>query len=196
MAPRTGPSILRAAHGTGAPAVLRAETPPLEELPPPNVDVARQGVAVVEGRGRPFERGNRAAEGRKPSLALLGLPIEASDPRWCRALRKARSYLIRRRGELAILSGGTLGAGPCSMLVSASKALAASEVLYELAGTTLDAALFAQAASLAEKARTAEITAVGLAEREASARRAAAEGHEDGSWMAGAKPKALGGRTP
>jgi hypothetical protein len=173
MAANRSPSILRAAHGAGASAGLRAETPVLSELPPPNDDLARQGAAVVASRRRPFERGNTAAKGRKPALALLGLPIEGSDPRWCRALRRARSYLIRRRGELTVLCGGTLGAGPCAMLASAARALAASHVVFELAGLTSDPALFLMAAQLGDKSRQQELTAVALAEREAAARRAA-----------------------
>ena len=63
------------------------------------------------------------------------------------------------------------------MLASSARALAASVVLEGLAaeapatGQTKDAAaLFLQAAALADKSRQQELTAVALAEREASAR--------------------------
>ncbi len=168
--PRRGPSILRTAHGNGADAILRAETPPIDELPPVNAAIASQGNAELARRGRPFERGNQAAKGRKPGLALMGLPIATADPRYRSALRKARTYMQRRAHELAAVHGGYLGAGPSAMLVNAAFALAASRVLSELASETLDAKLFRDAAALADSARQQELTAVALAEREAAAR--------------------------
>jgi hypothetical protein len=167
---RKGPSLLRAAHGKGADAILRAELPPLDEMRPVDAEVTAQGNAVLDARGRPFQRGNTAAKGRKPGLASMGLPIDSADPRYRKALRKAKNYMIRRTRELAAQGGGTLGAGPSAMLSNAALALAASRVLYELAAETLDPALFKQAASLADSARQQELTAVGLAEREAAAR--------------------------
>lgn len=164
------PEILRSAHGAGADALLRAECPPLDELPPLNAADTAVGLALRAGRGRPFERGNKAAVGRKPALALLGVPIEASDPRYRRALRKANAYRQRRVRELAIMHGGELGAGPSAMLANSALALAASRVLYELGSVTLDPATLKQAAALADSARQQELTAVALAEREAAAR--------------------------
>lgn len=66
--------------------------------------------------------------------------------------------------------GGRLGSGPCAMLASAALALAGSRCLYELGAETLDAGLFKAAAALADSARQCELTAVGLAEREAAGR--------------------------
>lgn len=165
-----GPDPIRAAHGTGADAILRVEQPPLDELQPLNAYDTERGLAEAARRGRPFERGNQAAKGRKPSLCVMGLPIETADPRYRRAARKARSWAKRRVRELAIQHGGDLGAGPCGALANAGLAIAASRVLYELAAETLDASLFQQAAALADKARAQELFAVGLAARESEAR--------------------------
>ena len=167
------PDFLRTAHGTGADALLRAETPPLDEVPPLNAAHTAIGLALAAARGKPFVPGNRAAENRKPALALLGVPVETSDPRYRKALRKAASYRSRRVRELAVMHGGTIGAGPCAMLASAALALAASRVLYELAGERLDPKLFVQAARLADSARAQELTAVALASREAEGRKLA-----------------------
>jgi hypothetical protein len=164
------PKIIVPAHGTGAPALLRAQTPVLDELPPLNADDARQGNDAVNAKGRPFQRGNRAGANRRPGLALLGTPVDNADPKYRRALRKAKALMVRRQGELAVQHGGKLGAGPSSMLCSAALALAASRVLYEVASVTLDPATFLQAARLADSARQQELTAVGLAERESEAR--------------------------
>lgn len=161
-----GPSITRKAHGNGAKALLRAETPALDELRPLNAADAERGNAVVNARGKPFERGNKAGANRKPGLALLGSPVDSADPRYRRALRKAKSYMRRRATELAVQHGGTLGAGPSAMLANSALALAASRVLYELASETLDPDLLSKAAALADKSRQQELTAVALAERE------------------------------
>ncbi len=75
----------------------------------------------------------------------------------------------RRVRELSALGGGHLGAGPSAMLASAARALAASTVVT-LASKSLDPKLFRDAAALADSARQQELTAVGLAEREALAR--------------------------
>lgn len=163
---------LRAAHGNGADALLRSERRPLDEIPPLNANDTAAGLALAANRGRPFTPGNRAAAGRKPALALLGVPVDAADPRYRRALRKAAAYRQRRTRELAIQHGGYLGAGPAAMLASSALALAASRVLHELAAETLDADLFVKAAQLADKARQQELTAVDLADREAKAREA------------------------
>jgi hypothetical protein len=158
--------FLRTAHGAGAAALLRTELPPLDEHQPLNASDTVDGLALRAKRGRPFQRGNSAAKNRKPSLCALGVPIETADPRYRKALRKARRYMQRRQRELAVMHGGELGAGPSAMLAHAARATAASVLLYELAGETLDAGLFKQAASLADSARQQELTAVALAERE------------------------------
>lgn len=182
---RRGPPLLRAAHGEGAGALLRAERPPLDEMLPPNAEDTGRGLAAATRRGRPFTPGNAAAANRKPMLCRLGVPLDTADPRYRSALRQAESYRKRRVRETAIAYGGTLGAGPCACFASAARALAASVVLNALAGEALgagrakDAAdLFATAARLADSARQQELTAVALAEREAAARRAQAPAHD------------------
>jgi hypothetical protein len=172
MTSKKSPSILRAAHGAAATlgALLVSETPPLDEVPPPNAEDTERGLALAKKRGRPFQADNTAGANRKPALALLGVEIDAADPRYRKALRKASSYRQRRIRELAMQHGGTLGAGPSAMLASSALALAASRMLYELAGESLDAELFVRAAKLADSARAQELTAVALAEREAASR--------------------------
>lgn len=183
------PSILRTAHGTAAPALLVAERPPLDESDPPNADDTAKGLALAERRGRPFQKGNRAAENRRPALALIGVPLDAAHPGYRSALRRANAYRQRRVRELAIAHGGYLGAGPSAMLASAARALAASITLNELAAAELAAGrakaaadLFAQAARLADSARQQELTAVALAERE----HAATKANETNPWLTGA----------
>jgi hypothetical protein len=172
-----GAGILRTAHGNGAAALLRAELPPLDEEPPPNADDTAHGLAETKRRGKPFTRGNKAAENRKPALCMLGVPLDAADPRYRSALRQANAYRQRRVRETAIACGGELGAGPSAMFASSGRALAASVVLYALAGELLAAGktkeaadLFATASRLGDSSRQQELTAIALAEREAKAR--------------------------
>lgn len=172
-------SILNPAHGTAAEggAILVAEDVPLDERPPLNAADTAEGLAETKRRGKPFTRGNKAAQNRKPGLCMLGVPLDTADPRYRSAMRKANSYRQRRVRETAVACGGYLGAGPAAMFASSARALAASTVLYTLAGEALAAgrtaeasSLFTAAAGLGEKARSQELTAVGLAEREAKAR--------------------------
>ncbi len=170
-------SILRTAHGNAAPALLVAEVPPVDELKPLNATDTGRGLAEVSRRGRPWTRGNKAGENRKPALCLLGVPLESADPRYRSAMRMANTYRRRRVRETAVAHGGTLGAGPSAMFASSARALAASTLLYALAGDALKAGrtkeaseLFGQAARLGDSSRQQELTAVALAEREAAAR--------------------------
>lgn len=174
---RCAPSLERTAHGKGASALVRIERPPVEEFGPLNAADTAHGLALAKRRGRPFVAGNAAAVGRKPSLCLLGVPLEGSDPRYRAAMRKANAYRQRRVREIAVSHGGVVGAGPCAMLAAAARAMAASIVLHELAGEALatgandDATkLFVAAAQLADKARGQELTAEALADRDAKAR--------------------------
>jgi len=181
---------LRRAHGKGAGALLRAETRPLDEIPALNAADTDRALALAERRGRPFTRGNRAASGRRPALALLGVPLDASDPRYRAAMRRADRYRRRRVRELTVQSGGFLGSGVAALLATSARALAASTVLYTLAGEALargehkvSADLMTSGARLGDAARQAELTAVGLAAREASAR-AATRGPDLGRYGA------------
>lgn len=159
----------RKAHGTGAPAGLRTETRPLDEIPPPNAEDTAAAAAMVAQRGRPFQRGNQAAKGRRPALAGLGIPLDAQDPRYRSALRKANVYRRRRCAEVARLYGW-LSAGAAGMLGSAALAMAASRYLYQVAAEDGNVSLLPVAAALADKARQAENTAIDLAEKEKASR--------------------------
>lgn len=167
-------NFLRTAHGNGASALIRTETPPLDEIPTGNAAQTQQALDVREANGRPFQRGNRAASGRKPKLARLGVDIpDTADPRYVACLRNAKRYVETRSRELAVETGGIsgkLGAGPSAMLASSGLALAASRFVYALAAEKSDPSMFTAAARLADTARQQELTAVALAWREAEAR--------------------------
>ena len=171
--------FLRTAHGAGADALLRCETPPLDEVPAANATDASQGLALAAARGRPFERGNAAGSLRKPRMAQAGLDVPGADPRWRAFEKQGKRYAQRRCRELAILSGGTLGAGPSSMIASAGLALAASRFAYAVGAASGDIATLKQAAQLADHARQSELTAVALAKLEATARAAALPPEDD-----------------
>lgn len=169
--------LIRAAHGDGASALVRVERTPLDEGAPPNADDTERGLAAAKRRGRPFTKGNHAASNRKPVLALMGVSLQSDDPRCTAALRKAERLRQRRVRELTVQHGGYLGAGPCSMLGSAYRALAASTVLYALASEALAGGrvkeasdLFSTSARLADSSRQQELTAIAIAEREHAAR--------------------------
>lgn len=197
-------SILRTAHGNNSKALLVAERPPIDELPPLNAGDTEEGEALAAGRrnggtpGSPFKPGNKMAAGRKPSLCLLGVPVTTSDPRYRSALRKANTYRQVRIRELATQHGGHLGAGPSAMLASSARALASSILLNELGAEALAAGtakairnasgLLALAARLADSSRQQELTAVALAEREGKVR-SEARSSETPDWLL-AKPTA------
>lgn len=161
---------LRAGHGAGKGAP-RVEVTPADEMPTPNANETAANLASRRGRGRPFEPGNRAAAGRRPKLALLGVTVDAADPRYALSLRRAGRYRRRRCAELAAVHG-YVSAGAASMIASASLALCASRYLYELAATTGDADTLKRASALANDARQNELAAWELAAREAEGRKA------------------------
>ncbi len=162
---------LRAAHGTGANALVRVESQPVDELPPLNARDTAEGVASATLRGRPFQRGNSAARGRRPALASsAGIPLDAADPDYKRALGWARRYRRRRCSELARDHGGSLSSGVCGMITSSALDMAASRYLAAKAAENGDPALMVQASRLAQSSRQLELTALELASREAAAR--------------------------
>jgi hypothetical protein len=112
----------RSGHGRGA-GVPRIEVKPADELPPANPGATAANLTARRNRGRPFAKGNRAAAGRPPALACLGLGyVDVSDPQYRRALRQAHSYRRRRVSELAAVHG-YVSAGAASLLSSAALAL-------------------------------------------------------------------------
>lgn len=162
---------LRTAHGTGADAVIRVETLPIDELPPLNAEDTLAGIALAKERGRPFERGNKAGAKRKPALVTIaGMPVEAADPDYKRALGWARRYRGARVRELAIQHGGALSAGVCGMLTSSALDMAASRYLTGVAAKTGDAEAMLRASKLSQSSRQLELTALEMASREAQAR--------------------------
>jgi len=162
---------LRTAHGNGASALVRVETLPVDEFPPLNADDTAEGLALAERRGRPFERGNQAARGRRPALAsAAGIPLDAEDPLYRRALGWARRYRRRRVSELAIQHGGDLSSGVCAMLTSSALDMAASRYLTAKAAATGDVTLLKLASQLAMASRQTELTALEIASRENAAR--------------------------
>ena len=175
---------LRKAHGTGAETrTMRTEQRPLDEIPTPNAEDTAAGLAMRARRGHPFERGNTAARGRKPALAsAAGIPLDAKDPAYKRALGQARRYRSRRVAELAVQHGGTCSAGVSAMLTSAAVDMAASRYLAMLAAKHGLAKLMVLSSKLATSARLHELGAVDLAEHEAAAR-AAARGPTLPAWM-------------
>ncbi len=166
---------LRRAHGTGADAVARVETLPVDELPPLNAADTAAGLAMRKARGRPFTKGNRAASGRKPAIASAGgIPLDSRDPDYQRMLRWARAYRGHRVRELGVQHGGDLSAGVCAILTSAALDLAASRYLTALAAKRGSPPMIAKVAAIASKlamaARQQELTALEIASREAAAR--------------------------
>ena len=163
--------MLRKAHGTGAAALLVSERRPLDEIPALNAGDTVAELAERDRRGRPFERGNRAAVGRRPALAsAAGIPLDASDPMYRKALGWARRYRRRRVAELSIQHGGALSAGVCAMITSSALDMAASRYLSAIAAQTGDPATMAVASRLAQSSRQQELTALDVAQREASTR--------------------------
>lgn len=163
--------VIRTAHGAAREggATVVVETRPLDEISSGNAADTAANLASRRVRGRPFERGNQAAQGRKPALAGLGVHADPADPAYKRALGRANRYRRRRCSELAAVYG-YLSAGAAGLIASASLALGASRYLYERAGVAGDTSLLAQAARLADSAKGLEIAAIDVAQREAAGR--------------------------
>ncbi len=155
-------------HGNGE-GKPRIEVPPADEATKPNAHATATNLAERKRRGRPFEPGNRAAEGRRPKLALLGVPAAATDPRYALSLRRASRYRKRRCSELAA-AHGYVSAGASSLIASAALALSASRFLYEVAAETGDAETLKRASALANDARQNELAAWELAARESASK--------------------------
>lgn len=151
---------LRTSHGK-----LRPEVVPADELSHANVVATGDMIS----KGRPFEKGNRVAAGRKPKLALLGVEVNATDPRYALSLRRASRYRKQRVAELA-RAHGYVSAGAAAMVASAALALCASRYLYELAAETGDPDTLKRASALAIDARQHELAAWEICTREAKSR--------------------------
>jgi hypothetical protein len=141
-------------------------------------DIHSVGMSRVGGltgpNGRPYQKGNKAARGRKPKLAMIGVDVallDIKDSRYTSALRRAEYYLKRRSRELSVMFGYA-SAGVNGILSSASLQLAASKYLAqrasEMAGVDMKVftELMKLSMQLQNSARTNELAAYELCAKE------------------------------
>jgi hypothetical protein len=149
-------SPIRNGHGSGegGPHVEIA----LKDLTPSNPDETAANLAERKRRGKPFTKGNKAAVGRPPTLALLGVQANTVPELSRKDLRKADSYRRRAVCELASAHGHA-SARTCAIVGSAALVLASQRQIAALAFQTGDPALHKLAADLAEKHSQLEIKA-------------------------------------
>ena len=182
-------TVVRNGHGQGA-GMPHVEVP-LKDRQPANPDETAANVAERKRRGKPFQRGNQAAKGRKPVLALLGVAAAEVPEPSRRDLKRADRYRQRRVREVAGASGYA-SAGTCAVLGSAALVLASQRQVAALAFQTGDPALHKLAADLAEKHSQLELKAGFMARDEAAAKpKHSARERIDARIAAG---KALGGK--
>ena len=171
--------MLRTAHGARAGNLLCVEVSPPDELPTgvpdPNPVHAGPADQGADGRFRPGNRlsarGGRAKAGKVGLSSRLGLAELAHDATFAPYRRLAVSFRRAQCQSLAqTVGGGYCGPGPSSIVASAALALAWSRYLSDKAITTGDNDLAMKASSLAERSRTALLTAHELCAREAAAR--------------------------
>jgi hypothetical protein len=176
--------VLRAAHGMAAPGKphelymgpVVAETLKANRLPKLNADDTVEGLALAKKRGRPFQRGNRAASGRRPALASAsGIPLVSKDPEYQKHLRWARAWRKKRVSELSIMHGGYLSSGVCAMITSAAIDMAASRYLSVKAAATGETEFMLLASKLAQSSKQQELCALEIASRENAARKESME---------------------
>lgn len=184
------PAIVVSAHGAAADAgaVLVAEAPKLADMPPPDASRTDAGLAVRAKRLRPFQKGNKAASGRGPSLCRLpSVPIDPAateaERQATEALRnvhrKAASLKATRARELAVHCGVvTVSAGVQVELVAWARAVAWADY-YDRQGDAVRAIAFG------EKASGHGLKAMGIAEREAAAALARAPAKANREKLAG-----------
>ena len=99
------PSILRAAHGTGRDAVLRAEATVLDEIEPLNAGHTADGNTARSRRGKPFAPGNSAGSMKGSSLTrVTENPTAPAEQR--KVDRKAQALASARVREMTVAHGG------------------------------------------------------------------------------------------
>jgi hypothetical protein len=178
-AERSGEGHLKAtALGTGeSPAWMPIADP---EQAPESISEAAM-VKPSTPHGKPFVRGNKAARGRKPKLAMLGVDLKylnIQDERYKSSLRRAEFYLKRRSRELAVMFGFS-SAGVNGILGSAALQLAASKYLSQLASefAGVDMQQFIElqkmAMQLQNSAKSNELAAYEMCAKESSSTRKA-----------------------
>jgi hypothetical protein len=158
------PSIFRKAHGNAKDlgTELVAETPVLDELPPPDPNRTVTALAIRGVRGRPFQKGNTAASGRGASLTRINIDPDAPEEHR-KVHRKATSLQNQRRRELEIQCGGPVSSAVKVEIVAWARATAWAEWL-DRSGD------YAKAVVLTEKASGHQLKAIAIAEREAQSR--------------------------
>lgn len=149
----------------------------------------RKRKAAARQRATQFKKGNKAASGRKPAAANLGIPvkyIDAADARYRRFIRNASYYRKARCRELAQVHG-FLSAGATNLVASASLSMAVSRYAYTLSMEETDrkeaAKLITLASKLANDAKQLELAAWELASREAEAVKAMKAEDDAPAWL-------------
>jgi hypothetical protein len=136
---------------------------------PSNPDATAENLASRRARGRPFQRGNTAAVGRVPNVALLGVDASQIPELTRKDIRKAERLRRRRCSETAATTG-YVSAGSSAIHGSAALAHVASRRVYALAFAADDPALYKLAADLSDRHAQLEIKARWLAKDEAASR--------------------------
>ena len=102
-------------------------------LPQDGSSEPERGITTYHGKG--FQKGNKAAVGRKPKLARLGIDLKlvnVADPRYQQALKRAQFYQKARSEELSHMFG-QVSIAVNAMLASSALQHAASRYLQMLA---------------------------------------------------------------
>jgi hypothetical protein len=158
---------VRNGHGAGE-GTPHVEIP-LKDQRPANAEQTALNLAERKRRGKPFQKGNKAAKGRAPTLALLGVQADTVPAPSRADLRKADRYRRRAVCELASAHGHA-SARTCAIVGSAALVLASQRQVAALAFQTGDPALHKLAADLAEKHSQLEIKAAFVCKDDAAGR--------------------------
>ena len=169
---------LRRAHGTGASALVRVETSPVDEMPtglPGDAPVASpqdRGARGAFARGNTLAaRGGAAKRGKSKLAVRLGLGDLPEGAAVKPYMASAATFRRVQCAELArTVGGGVCGPAPSSIVASAALALAWSRFFSDQAALSCDPELAVRAVALADRSRTMLLTAHELCAREATSR--------------------------
>jgi hypothetical protein len=170
---------VRTAHGNGAPALLRVETAPADELPigvQATLQAEARGERRADGTFAPGARtvqsaGGRAKRGKARLTVRLGLGALPTGNAFGPYRRAASTFRRVQCAELArSVGGGVCGPAPSSIVASAALALAWSRFFSDQAALTGDPELAVRALRAADASRQALLTAHELCAREAQSR--------------------------
>jgi hypothetical protein len=167
-----------------------------DELAKPNADAMDVRLEEAKRVGRPFKAGNKAARGRRPMLARLGIklgPDAHKNKAYQGHLRLAEAYRRRRITELRV-THGFVSVAAMSIMATAALQLAMSRYMMELAVEAADMDLIKKASSLGNDARQNELAAWELCVREASTK--SRQAANQAPWLAGSKGEAVKLRVP